>query len=315
MTEGKKIITGRVFKAFGFLLALVAMLIGLYFAFAPSRGGKNASARSYDLNRIFNERDHSLDALILGHSGVYAGISPMEMYKRYGFTSYDCSQALQLPWETYEILSDVLAVQSPEVVVVETDHFFYDSKSVIRRNNNKRLGLSVYPFYETHVAWKDGFDPSARNALKGYMYTDVSRPFKGDCKMKPSDKKYKLGKRHEKYLKKIYELCRERGTRLCLVELPSLVMWDYEKHNTIREFAETHGINFLDMNERYDDTGINWETDTRDGGNHLNYRGAVKASAYLGEYLKDKYGLPDRKDDPAYSDWREDLNKYEKTVR
>jgi hypothetical protein len=68
------------------------------------------------------------------------------------------------------------------------------------------------------------------------------------------------------------------------------------------------------MNQIGDELEIDWETDTRDKGDHLNYSGAEKASAYLGQWLKDEFQLTDHRDDDAYHSWNDSLQRYLKKV-
>ena len=53
-------------------------------------------------------------------------------------------------------------------------------------------------------------------------------------------------------------------------------------------------------------------TDTRDGGNHLNYSGATKMTKYIGQYLKDNYTLNDYRHDPHYEQWNKDYEMFMK---
>ena len=59
---------------------------------------------------------------------------------------------------------------------------------------------------------------------------------------------------------------------------------------------------------------IDWENDTRDKGDHLNFYGTQKATAYLGRYLKEHYSLPDHREDADYSKWNDALARYEKVI-
>ena len=60
---------------------------------------------------------------------------------------------------------------------------------------------------------------------------------------------------------------------------------------------------------------INWKKDSADGGMHMNYRGAGKVSAYLGEYLHTHYTLSDHRADSAYALWNTDYREYAKALR
>ena len=57
---------------------------------------------------------------------------------------------------------------------------------------------------------------------------------------------------------------------------------------------------------------FNWLTDTRDGGNHLNYNGAKKMTKYLGKYLIENYHLMDHRQDNAYNQWNLDYQSFMK---
>ena len=100
-----------------------------------------------------------------------------------------------------------------------------------------------------------------------------------------------------------------------LLELPSQSSWSYRKHNAVKEFAAAYDIPFIDMNidrARFD---FNWKTDTRDGGNHLNNRGARKCTLFLGDYLSRNYELTDRRTDKSFSLWNRDYDEYRKKVK
>ena len=55
--------------------------------------------------------------------------------------------------------------------------------------------------------------------------------------------------------------------------------------------------------------GIDWEKDTRDGGNHLNFYGARKVSNYLGKYFSKKMKIENKKNKAEYSNWNDWLTK------
>ena len=87
----------------------------------------------------------------------------------------------------------------------------------------------------------------------------------------------------------------------------------YQKHNALQEIAEKNGINFVDLNLELKKQ-INCKKDSVDVGDHLNIKGAKKTSAYLGEYLKKEYGLPDRRGTANYKQWDNDVEEWEKLM-
>lgn len=126
-------------KIVSFVLVTIALIDVVTLFLHPEHAARYSDERSVEANRIFDERENSIDVIFLGHSGVYSGISPMEIYKKYGFTSYDFSQARQLPWESLEMLKAVLKVQKPAVLVLETDQLFYDAGKNIAESFGRSL--------------------------------------------------------------------------------------------------------------------------------------------------------------------------------
>lgn len=113
------------------------------------------------------------------------------------------------------------------------------------------------------------------------------------------------------WLKKIKDECEAKGIELLLVNIPMIVSpaeksnaWSKLRSNEVRKLCETMDISFWDM--QYDiELGINWSTDTRDAGWHLNLLGAIKVSKALGEYLE-KYDLSKSR----ITSWENDLKIY-----
>ena len=89
------------------------------------------------------------------------------------------------------------------------------------------------------------------------------------------------------------------------------------KHNGVERVASELGVDYVDLNlgDAATSIGIDWSTDSLDGGDHLNYSGAEKVSTYLGAYLKETYGLTDHRDDTSYSTvWNASLTQYESNL-
>ena len=82
-----------------------------------------------------------------------------------------------------------------------------------------------------------------------------------------------------------------------------------------QKIAEKYGITYYDFNFEADKIGIDWNVDTRDGGNHLNSRGADKLTNYVGKIFADNYGLPDHRKDEAYKSWDEAYEKYADIIK
>ena len=179
------------------------------------------------------------------------------------------------------------------------------------------------PLFKYHDRWKelklsDFFSTvkyEHRNPAKGYAYlkcTDV-KPYKGGEYMLPTDEREEMQPLARFYLNKMVKMCEKRDIPILFVELPSATSWNMKKHNAMSDYAKEAGYPFVDMNLM--DVDIDWLQDTRDKGNHLNYAGALKTTAALGEYLAENYTLPDRREDAKISAiWNSDLAKFKEKI-
>ena len=78
------------------------------------------------------------------------------------------------------------------------------------------------------------------------------------------------------------------------------------------ELSKELGFTFINLNKY--DLNINWETDTKDKGGHLNYFGALKASNVIGNILKDTNLLVDHRGDKNYKLWDTAYLRYKEEV-
>lgn len=78
-----------------------------------------------------------------------------------------------------------------------------------------------------------------------------------------------------------------------MVSTSSEKNYNFSKHESIEKYATKNKIDYIDLN--LEDVKIDWEKDTTDKGDHLNYLGALKESKFFCNILKDKYNLVDRR--------------------
>lgn len=263
------------------------------------------------------EAKNTIDVIILGDSETYSAFNPLQIYKEQGITSYVCGTHAQRLCDTLSILETTLETQSPEIVVLETNCLFRYAGVKPQMTDRTLYEVSQYlPVLKYHNRWKQVFstiNPSEQKKLerehmrKGFkLRTDVT-PYTGGAWMHESENRKAFGEKVEEYLTKIYELCDQNDIELLLVTTPAPDNWTYEKHNTVSDWADKKGVMYLDMNLKTEELQIDWEKDTRDGGDHLNFAGATKVTAFWGSYLKGNYALSDHRQDEVYSSWNEDL--------
>lgn len=110
------------------------------------------------------------------------------------------------------------------------------------------------------------------------------------------------------YLKKIIELCQDRGIDVLLTYLPFPAdATDQKNANRVYDIAAEYGvnyINFLDMDI------VDYDTDCYDSDSHLNPSGARKVTDYLGTFIMENYRIPDQRGNSEYDGWFADYEAY-----
>jgi len=119
-----------------------------------------------------------------------------------------------------------------------------------------------------------------------------------------------------KYRDKMRILCEKEGIKLLLVKAPSLAPQWYDGQNRqVSDYAKKHGLEYINFYELLEETGIDYETDTYDGGLHMNYSGAKKLSHYLGNYLKKYMEWEDHREDANLSKVYEEKLQFQEEMK
>lgn len=303
-------------KVIIFLLIFVLLLNVLSPIFSPKNNNAKSGIKYETARGFYGEKINSIDVVAIGNSDLYSGMIPLQIWKEHGITSYVCAEPQQTIMNAYFLLKDVLTCQKPKLVILEVDELFSKTDADDLDNAFSATLRNYFPIFEYHSRWKDlkkedfqdDIHYTTRNEAKGYYYNQQVKPYNGgfDKYMKKKAKRKKLTNTTEFYLDKLIKFIREDGSDIMFMCSPSASSWSTGKSLTIQEIANSYNINFIDFNTNYKETGFNWVTDSRDGGNHLNYKGAVKMTDYLGKYLRDNYSLSDHRGDENYSGWDKD---------
>lgn len=277
---------------------------------APKNATEDAGMHEAHAKGFLAEPENTLDVLILGNSEAYRGIAPLTIWEMYGITAYSCGTNDQILYQSEDYLVRALNVQSPQVVFLETDTIFREHNTLDVVSHRLE---ELFPLIRYHDRWKnlqisDFTDPIRFDAVsqgKGYVYMGHADPADDTGYMTPSDEVESIPKKNIRYVQNIHDLCLDHGAELVLFSTPSTMNWYYGRHNAIVQLAQQLGVAYIDMNLMPEEVPIDWTTDTMDEGNHMNYSGAKKVSAYLGAYLSEKDLFTDKRSDPAFSAWNE----------
>lgn len=131
---------------------------------------------------------------------------------------------------------------------------------------------------------------------------DTAEDLKGNAPSATQENLDSFGARPMRYLDKMRGLCEENGIQLILMKAPSLApVWHDSENEQILDYAKRYDLPYINFYDLLEETGIDYETDTYDGGLHMNLSGADKISEHLGKVLTNQYGIEDHRNDADLS--------------
>ena len=284
------------------------------------------------------------DVVFIGDCEVYECFTPPTLWQEYGITSYVRGSAQQLIWQSYYLLEETLAKETPKAVVFNVFSIKYGEPQSEAYNRMTLDGMEwsqskvdainasmtkeenclsyVFPLLRFHSRWSDltGEDWQYlfhRDTVShnGYLMQTGISPKTSDREGRPLAD-YTLPQIGFEYLEKMRALCEEKGVEFILVKAPTNT-WKYywydEWEEQIVSWANEKGVDYYNFIPLDEDIGIDWNTDTYDAGAHLNVFGAEKLTSYFGNILVEKYGLSDRRGDAELDTvWTEKVAIYQK---
>lgn len=205
--------------------------------------------------------------------------------------------------------------QSPKLVFLETDILFQDYSRIDVFNHKVE---ELLPLVRYHDRWKNlhGYDfvqPVRFETIsrdKGYIYMPGSIPPDVTGYMAPSDEVDPVPAKNVELLWSMLAMCQQKGARLVLFSIPSTMNGSMPRHNAMERLAQQLQVDYVDMNLLQQEIPIDWQTDTPDDGNHLNYYGAEKVSVYLAQYLTETGLFQDKRQQPEFAAWYEALAEF-----
>lgn len=304
----------NIFKSVTF----IAIFIFLYYLFSylllPKDNIKDFGLIKTSQYEILGEKKESVDVVILGDSLVYSSIIPMEIYGNFGYTVFDCAEAAFILPDAYKYLEVAIKSQKPKVTIVGGNLFFRDSSKRRWYIKYERMLKNILPLFSYHNNWKNIlFDNNGLlSTQKGYKLNKTIKPSKHRNYMKENDKIYEFIPINIEYLKKIIKLTKMYDTQLIVVGFPSQNAWNYQKDQSFIKLSSELDFQYVNLNNY--DLEINWEKDTKDKGEHLNFYGAQKTSKFLGEFLKELNILTDHRHDGNYKLWNIAYERYQEEI-
>lgn len=315
-----------------FLVIFLAILLPVSYMVRTNGDVKDRFAGFYA------EKKDTLDVVMIGSSPVFPYYAAPKLWGETGIAMYPLSTNVQRPAAMRYLLEEAEKTQSPALYIFELRMFTMEEAGLMENmaytrgvTDNLRHSplraraiqglvpaedaegrLSYYlDIIKYHANWKLLALPSEwknmcysnPHPLKGYTFRDEVGPQPApDCGGAKGSRP--MPKEQEAHLRQLLTLLQEMGQdALFLVSPYGESLAEQEMFNYMREIVTAAGYGFLNMNDHYDEIGIVFEEDFADYGSHTNAVGAEKCTAFLADYLRERYSLPDHRGDGAYASW------------
>ena len=299
------------------LIAVVSFLLIFFFIqplFVPKYYGDSTDR----VNGYSYLEQNSIDVLFLGASQMFCTIDAGKLTDEYGISSYDFgSNSQNMPITEY-YCREALKTQSPKIVMLEISMVFSSNDEV----GNDALSWNYSPMPITFSKLLSAYQVCNHDLIKAvdYSYTPLflyhdrwssidktdidyycnpegfidskSRGFLARDHVEPHEIEYfndnevtlvAIPQESETAILDIAEICNSRQIKLILFKSP-VSNWTKGKSQSVMAFAEENNIEFIDLNDKIEEIGIDENKDFYND-THLNEWGAAKTTDYLAKTI------------------------------
>ena len=249
--------------------------------------------------------------------GFKKGISPLEA------EAAKVDVAGQAPSKATN--ADVAGQAPSKATNAPQQNIFAKCKALLQEGDSAFLAALNYkfPLVKYHDNWKHlklttFLQPRGKyhfsNKGMAYANTVKAYPFGNEYMQLSGGKHAMLSEEKLDQFQKIYDLCDRNGVRLVLLTVPSANTWNKGKSDTVKQLAKKYDLTYYDYNRQLP-AGFNWVTDSKDGGNHLNYAGASAVTKDLAKKLTDDLTMnPTSLTKKQKQQWKKDYEHFHKSI-
>lgn len=249
--------------------------------------------------------------------GFKKGISPLEA------EAAKVDVAGQAPSKATN--ADVASQAPSKATNAPQQNIFDKCKALLQEGDSAFLAALNYkfPLVKYHNNWKHlklttFLQPRGKyhfsNKGMAYANTVKAYPFGNEYMQLSGGKHAMLSEEKLDQFQKIYDLCDRNGIRLVLLTVPSANTWNKGKSDTVKQLAKKYDLTYYDYNRQLP-AGFNWVTDSKDGGNHLNYAGASAVTKDLAKKLTDDLTMnPTSLTKEQKQQWKKDYEHFHKSI-
>lgn len=321
------------------VVLFLALFLSLY---VWSRDVLRDKSHSQALGIIMKQEDNRYDVILAGPSHMQHAIHPAQLFGEYGIASCNTSTAAQSIPTSYYVIKEMIQRHDPELVVLDLFCLFYPDVYFTPARFHQAIDNFPLSRNKLEAIYDLAYEDRAEFILNYLLYHERWKSLTREDFNVYSEfnETYQLLQGTESfpdpfvpvaesetapvpeipldYLKRIVDLCKETDTELLLTVIPyradvdnndTSAILQQQMYNTVAQYAEEWNVDFFNGLHYLEDMDFDFNTDMVEY-SHVNMSGSKKLSAYYGRYLVDHYDLPDRSEDPAYTDWYEDYESY-----
>lgn len=319
-------------------LIITAVILLLLLTHAASRLQYRDLSSGGGFENFYSLKKNPVDYMVFGSSHAGCTVDVVKIWNDLGYAGYTLTAGAQPIEETYWFIKEALRTQHPKVILVETlrvdgntrgenGKYEKDWGSIYRCDLGMKWSLSYCRMVmEQADIYGLSFDETANLLLKlpitharyaeltqsdyinplpyniGYYGSYETGEFDAP---ELTDERKDVDAESLEYLRKIKTICDEKGIDVLFFHAPYPETLDEcSVQNTISDFLNGIGANYIDFIRIADEIGFDYQTDMRSDGSHLNNSGADKVTAWLENYLNN-CNLSDHRGDNTYSRWDE----------
>lgn len=221
--------------------------------------------------------------------------------------------------------ADVAGQAPSKATNTPQQNIFDKCKALLQEGDSAFLAALNYkfPLVKYHDNWKHlklttFLQPRGKyhfsNKGMAYANTVKAYPFGNEYMQLSGGKHAMLSEEKLDQFQKIYDLCDRNGIRLVLLTVPSANTWNKGKSDTVKQLAKKYDLTYYDYNRQLP-AGFDWATDSKDGGNHLNYTGASAVTKDLAKKLTDDLTMnPTSLTKEQKQQWKKDYEHFHKSI-
>lgn len=285
---------------------------------------------------FYAEPKDTIDVIMIGSSPVYPCYAAPKVWGECGITMYPLSSNVQRPKAAIYLVKEALKTQSPKLFVFELRMFAYEDGSMAdnmayTRGVTDNLKYSwnrielinrmipdaserytyYFDIFKYHSNWRTmvlpeqytAFRYERRHPMKGYVMNDKVVPGEfSDFSM--ITESAPMPAEQESNMRELLEYLQKNNLdALFIVSFMNLDEELQMKFNYMEGIIASYGYSYVNLNNHYEETGIDYAMDFYDGGSHTNASGAEKCTDFLEKYLIENYDFEDKRGNEKYVAW------------